>query len=275
MGIEIHLSRLYFEGKNLRDAYDVHKLLWKAWPNQPDEQKDQRENNTPRLFLFRTERIVQETGVCLKVLVQSRVDTPPDWTQLPARLLQPAEMRTLQYSFHLGEIYRFYLRANPTMRRRDAKQSLGKHAVGDKKTFGDLSAEDKWGIRGIRVGLSRDEDLEDWLKRKLTLSGAELVSKEVSFDSELFAVGKEEILPKPTEYSVFQLRSSNKKNWHWSKGKTHATHAGVDFEGFLRVGTEEAQNHVAALEQAVLRGIGSGKGQGFGLLSLKRLEKTL
>ena len=92
--------------------------------------------------------------------------------------------------------------------------------------------------QGRRVGLYREEDQLQWLERKLESAGAKLISARISDETRLNG----------------KLHRDGKRH--------DMTFLSVQFDGFLRV--EIPDNLVEAVEN----GIGSGKGLGFGLLSL-------
>ncbi len=91
---------------------------------------------------------------------------------------------------------------------------------------------------GKRVGLYRPEDQETWLLRKATLNGFSILRVQASSLADQFAFKKE--------------------NGGWMK----VTHHGVRFDGVLQVVDSRL------FTQAVIAGVGSAKGFGFGLLSL-------
>ncbi|HEY57652.1 MAG TPA: type I-E CRISPR-associated protein Cas6/Cse3/CasE [Anaerolineae bacterium] len=91
---------------------------------------------------------------------------------------------------------------------------------------------------GQRVELYREEDQRCWLDRKLQAAGARLIEVRIS---------------RGRKFIDFQRREDQGHR---------LTFYGVRFDGLLVVEDPEA------LLQAVQRGIGSGKGVGFGLLSL-------
>jgi len=92
--------------------------------------------------------------------------------------------------------------------------------------------------RKTRYGLFREEDQLKWLERKLEASGAMLVSARASNDTKV--KGERRQADERQELSFLS----------------------VQFDGVLQV------KDPAALNTAVQAGIGSGKGLGFGLLSL-------
>ena len=92
--------------------------------------------------------------------------------------------------------------------------------------------------QGRRVGLVREEDQLQWLERKLEANGARLLSALTSDEQKL-----------------------NGKLQHEDE-RHDLTFMAVQFDGLLRV------EMPYKLKEAVQNGIGSGKGLGFGLLSL-------
>ncbi len=92
--------------------------------------------------------------------------------------------------------------------------------------------------QGRRVGLIREEDQLKWLERKLEASGARLVSARTSNDAKV-------------------------KGERWQADeRQELAFLSVQFDGLLTV--YEPEKLLASLQN----GIGSGKGLGFGLLSL-------
>ncbi len=94
---------------------------------------------------------------------------------------------------------------------------------------------------GKRVGLLREEEQAAWLQRKAQRHGFRLL------DTQIAAVRQPD-------------------GWKEEGGKKHRLrHVGVRFDGLLEV------LDAAAFTEAWAGGIGSGKGLGFGLLSLARM----
>ncbi|MBC8497189.1 MAG: type I-E CRISPR-associated protein Cas6/Cse3/CasE [Anaerolineales bacterium] len=91
---------------------------------------------------------------------------------------------------------------------------------------------------GQRVGIFKEEDQHQWLARKLEAAGTSLLRANTSQSGNIYG----------------QQNKAGQKN--------KLTMLGVRFEGVLQVIDPQA------LLQAVNNGIGSGKGMGFGLLSL-------
>lgn len=160
----------------------------------------------------------------LVVLVQSQ--TEPDWSWLAdpgARgyLLEgpdnPASKR-FEPAFSPGQALAFRLRANPTRKLSGGRDSNGK-----------------------RVGLIREEEQLDWLRRKGEAGGFQLLSVRARQDG---------LLPVVTLARV--------------EGRCTMSFLAVTFDGILRVLEPDP------FRQTLERGIGSGKAMGFGLLSLAR-----
>lgn len=216
----MYLSRLILNPRNRRvqkevaDPYQMHRSLMKAFPDDlaPNEER----------VLFRLE--TQPRTGALTLLVQSL--TLPDWSWLAepnARgyLLPVDEPNPAVKSFDLnlasGQVLAFRLRANPTVKR--------KFESGDHK----------------RVGLYREEEQIEWLKRKAEQSGFRVLSARIG--------------------------NQNTVNGHIRRGEERhkLKLLAVQFDGLLEVTDPDR------LRETVRRGIGSGKGFGFGLLSLARL----
>jgi CRISPR system Cascade subunit CasE len=215
----MYLSRLILNPRSRRvqrevaRPYQMHRSIMHAFPDGLAPQEER--------VLFRLDANPR-TGA-LTLLVQSL--GLPDWSWLAepgvrGYLLPVDEPNPAVKSFDLdlapGQVLAFRLRANPTVKR---KFSDGAHK---------------------RVGLYREEEQHEWLKRKAENGGFRLLS---------VRVGGQDIVGG-------QIRRN---------GATHKLRLlSVQFDGLLQV-TDPEQLH-----EAVRRGIGSGKGLGFGLLSLAR-----
>ncbi|HQF63604.1 MAG TPA: type I-E CRISPR-associated protein Cas6/Cse3/CasE [Anaerolineaceae bacterium] len=102
------------------------------------------------------------------------------------------------------------------------------------------SAADKENNNGKRLGLFREEDQTAWLERKLLSAGCSVLQVRVS--------GQDQV-----------------NGWRSSDDQPRKlTFHSVQFDGLLRVDDPDR------LMKAIIRGIGSAKGFGFGLLSLAR-----
>ena len=90
--------------RDLRDAYQMHRTLSRAWPDADDYARAR--------VLFRLE---EDRGEAAIVLVQPQ--TAPDWDELPGKYLQRAQSKEWQPQFSDGQRLGFRLRANPTIKR--------------------------------------------------------------------------------------------------------------------------------------------------------------
>jgi CRISPR system Cascade subunit CasE len=215
----MYLSRLILNPRSRRvqrevaAPYQMHRSLMRAFPDDLAA-GDER-------VLFRLEAH-PHTGT-LNLLVQSL--TLPDWSWLAepgARgyLLPVDEPNPAVKSFDLNlapaQVLAFRLRANPTVKRR----------------FNEKDHK--------RVGLYREEEQIEWLKRKGEQGG----------------------------FRVLSARTGGRDTVNGTIHRDEATHKlhllAVQFDGLLQVTDPDR------LREAVQRGIGSGKGLGFGLLSLAR-----
>jgi CRISPR system Cascade subunit CasE len=215
----MYLSRLILSPRNRRvqkeiaDPYQMHRSLMNAFP-------DDLEPGTERV-LFRVETDLR-TGM-ITVLLQSTLEPRWGWLDdngaqgylLPMDEPNPA-VKEFDLNLAPGQVLAFRLRANPTARRRLPD--------GTRK----------------RIGLCREEEQIEWLKRKGEQGGFRLLSARTS--------------------SQDVVRGHIHR-----KGDTHKLKLlAVQFDGLLQVTDPDR------LRESVQQGIGSGKALGFGLLSLAR-----
>lgn len=180
-------------------------VLWSANPYRVHQRLRLAFPNDPRLLF----RIESSRDGLVQILVQSQ--TEPNWSafdDLPVLTAKP-DHKTFELHLTAGRHYQFRLLANPTVKRANKRFSLFKA-----------------------------EEQEAWLARKLSDSGAELVSASAA--------------PQGLQRS--------RKSAHKDNGMQ--THFAVLFDGLLAVQDPER------LADALRSGIGSAKGYGFGLLSL-------
>ncbi|MGA9347990.1 MAG: type I-E CRISPR-associated protein Cas6/Cse3/CasE [Anaerolineae bacterium] len=213
----MYLSRLILNPRNRRvqkevaAPYQMHRSLMKAFPDDLEPEAER--------VLFRLDTNPRTDALTL--LVQSL--TLPDWSWLAepeARgyLLPVDEPNPAVKPFDLnlapGQVLAFRLRANPTVKRR----------------FDDETHK--------RVGLYREEEQIEWLKRKGEQGG----------------------------FRVLSVRTSNQDTVNGYVRRDEERHKlkllAVQFDGLLQVTDPDR------LCETVRRGVGSGKGLGFGLLSL-------
>jgi len=202
----------------LAHPYELHRTLLRAFP--PGSVHKPRDDDGAAGILFRVDESPREQKIT--VLVQSHI--APDWSFLNnqrdarghAYLLQPAESKPLALKLAAGQTLAFRLRANPTKR-------LGKSA-GERQ--------------GKRVGIFKEEEQLEWLRRKADAGGFRIVRVLISRE--------ERIVDKPGAEPARQALE-----WF-----------AVQFDGILQVVNADA------FGKTLRRGIGSGKAFGFGLLSL-------
>lgn len=153
-----------------------------------------------RDFLFRVD--VQERQV--RILLLS--------IEIPAAIGNWAwETKSVSDAFLNQSAYRFQVRVNPTFRRASDHR---------------------------RIALYKENDIREWLKRKMSAIGAELVSAEVDQPQEELFV----------------------------KDGKRGKHVSVDIRGFISVHDQ------SLFRQGLLAGIGSAKGFGYGLLMLQPVQ---
>jgi CRISPR system Cascade subunit CasE len=234
----LYLSRLSLNPRSrqvrseMAHPYEMHRTLMRAFPGESD--------GGPGRVLFRLEedrRLESPT-----VLVQSEKE--PRWTflgelndYLCADVETPKDIMPAYQNLRNGQILRFRLRANPT--KRIAKQ------------------DDP--MKGKRVELARENEQIDWLIRKGlerengVPGGFQLLMKAVkNTRGEAGKIACVDVCP--------EGKQTGRKR---EEGHGHVTtHLAVLFDGLLRV-TDKG-----AFLESLIRGIGSGKAFGFGLLSV-------
>ena len=130
----MYLSRLLLTGERLRNPYEIHRCLWSAFPDAPDQSRD---------FLFRTE---QRSTRQVQVLIQSQRQPSVETTTLQLLASKSVDLNLVD-----GNQLRFLLIANPVKAIADGQGRLDK----------------KGEIKKCRVPLIREEEQIAWMKRKL------------------------------------------------------------------------------------------------------------
>jgi CRISPR system Cascade subunit CasE len=129
----MYLSKILIWGTACRNPYEIHRALWRIFPEDTRAQRD---------FLFRVEQ--PEKGQA-EILMQS--DRQPEISTKTARILA---FREYPLSFHVGQRLRFLLVANPV---KTINDELGRiNADGEPKK--------------CRVPLIREEEQRSWIERK-------------------------------------------------------------------------------------------------------------
>ena len=239
--MNVYLSRLLLDPRSRRVAnelmhpYEMHRTLAHAFPEEAFAANGREEKST--VFLFRTEE--DDTRRFVTVYVQSVLE--PDWAKIPERdeyLCETPEYPSISckdvmpayQSLRDGQTLAFRLRANPTKR-------IGKTNVG---------------LPGKRVALVREEEQIGWLIRK-------------GRGSEADGTGGFELVMNEGAPSVTVVPEGKKFGRKTENGHRHEmTHVAVLFEGVLRITDADA------FRRTLVRGIGSAKAFGFGLLSIAK-----
>lgn len=222
--------------------YEMHRTLMRAFPRTISDTQSRARNQFG--VLFRAE--VDDLRGVVKIYIQSNIE--PDWSFLDVLhdyLCTNSEMPGYEYKdimpafrkIRVGQIFSFHLRANPTKR----------------------IAKDSDPMKGKRVELQREEEQVAWLIRK----GQEREKGEPGgFDLLMKKVKdvKGEVLIVPRVNVCSEGKQKGRKR---DAGGGHATtHQAVLFGGLLRVTDKNA------FLGTLVRGIGTGKAFGFGLLSV-------
>lgn len=210
----MYLSRLRFDPTNrqvlqeLGNRYELHRTLCAQFNGT-------RREEIGLLYRIETGNAYEMSPITL--LAQTKVE--PCWDNLYAKglLIEKAETKPFEPILSVGDQLVFRLLANPTLRRNS----------------GDWA--------GKRVGLLKEEEQQDWIRRKGKNGGFEVIQLDVR------QAGKVE-------------------GSKYMDGQKHTlSYLAVLFEGLLKV------NDPASVRKTMEGGIGSGKGFGFGLLSLARV----
>lgn len=130
----MYLSKVLVKGPACRNRYEIHRLLWKLFPEDAEANRD---------FLFRVE---QSDYSCAEILMQS--NRRPEVPSNAARILA---CKPYQPVFVQGQRLAFLLMANPIKMIND--ESGRRNADGE--------------IKKSRVPLIREDDQRTWIERKL------------------------------------------------------------------------------------------------------------
>jgi len=149
----VYISRVEMPWNDVRNPYEIHRLLWLMFPNQLREERRTSEE-TRQGFLYRIEK--SQPGYPVRVVIQSRrrPEPTPNMTLIGCREFNPSPAS--------GQRLAFLLTANPV------------------KTISDKQLASKPGKRSekCRVPLLKEEEQLRWLSRKLT-DAAEVESSSV------------------------------------------------------------------------------------------------
>jgi len=133
MEVSMYLSKILLGGSACRNPYEIHRALWKIFPENAGAVRD---------FLFRVERSDRNQA---EILMQS--NRQPEGSSKTVKIL---ECREYPLRLSADQRLRFLLVANPV---KTINDELGrKNAEGEPKK--------------CRVPLIRDEEQRLWIKRK-------------------------------------------------------------------------------------------------------------
>ncbi len=129
----MYLSKILVTGAACRNPYEIHRALWRLFPEDGEAARD---------FLF---RVGHADRLHAEILLQS--ETKPDHSNTNARI---QACKDYQLTLNNGQQLRFLLIANPVKTINDE--------AGRKNADGE--------IKKCRVPLIREEDQRQWLERK-------------------------------------------------------------------------------------------------------------
>src|SRR4029453_12803151 len=246
---ELYLSRLILNPRSrdvrrdLGNCQELHRTLLKALPQVEDNEAKARERFG---VLHRLE--IDQRQQKLTLLVQSFLK--PTWSRLPSDYLlltdeeNPAckPVHETYARLGAGQCLTFRVRANPTRR-----------------VSGKNEQEAQW--HGKRVEIRDEGQQIAWLQRKGKEAGFKLASVRINP-----TVPNVNLAPqgKLFGYRRHSQETSAEPAYEVSGSNRRMSFGSVLFEGELIV------TDVKAFREALVKGIGSGKAYGFGLLSIAR-----
>lgn len=250
----LYLSRLLLNPRSrqvmneLAHPYEMHRTLMRAFPKATDNAQSKARDEFG--VLFRAD--VDDLRSAIKVYVQSIVE--PDWsfldglndylcayTEMPKyghKDIMPAFLKIQN-----DKILSFRLRVNPTKR---------------------IAKRDDT-MKGKRVELRREDEQIEWLIRKgqerekCVPGGFELLMKKIQD-----VTGDVRLVPRVSIWNAGEQKGRKMDAAH----EHSTTHFAVLFEGLLRVTDKNT------FLETLIRGIGSGKAFGFGLLSVAPVHSS-
>ncbi|MFN6964552.1 MAG: type I-E CRISPR-associated protein Cas6/Cse3/CasE [Pyrinomonadaceae bacterium] len=250
--MELYLSRIILNPlskavmHDLGSARQLHKTISTCFPGI-DGQADRppHEKRTPRNVYKLLHRVDRKGGSTV-LYVQSA--TRPDWNRLPSGYASQADSKPVHELYARiadGDHLQFRLTANPTKRigknlRDDARYQRLDQSEQDE--FVRKFRDDK---RRRRVAIYNEAERMSWLSRKGEAAGFRLASVRVNDNVS----------------NVTIVETSKVRVWR-GRGDDPMTFGSVTFEGVLEVTDADR------FREALVKGIGTGKAYGFGLLSI-------
>ncbi|MCX7048125.1 MAG: type I-E CRISPR-associated protein Cas6/Cse3/CasE [Candidatus Sumerlaeota bacterium] len=230
----------------LRNVYRVHQRLAMAFPSKERLERDaaflapfapgdfaadvHEQRDADKGFLFRVDALAGRGPV---IVMQSA--RRPDWdyafANAPEMLRAPVTVKEWTPDFAEGERLRFRLRANPTMRMKMSKAERLEGGAKEKHRRVSVTWEKEQ---------NPGEALAEWLKDKIQSS------------------------KQPCGFEIEQCKVEQLGWVSGSNNKHKMRFRSALFEGVLRV------TDARAFSETIMRGIGSGKAVGFGLLSVAK-----
>jgi len=241
--MSVYLSRLLLNclsrqvRSELAHPYEMHRTLVRGFERHLSESDVSGREKCG--MLFRAD--VDEQGHQVIVYVQSILE--PDW-----RCLEGLDGYLFASQGEPGAVYKDISRAYALLQ--DSQTLSFRLRANPTKRIGRGAGE---GMAGKRVGLVREEEQTAWLERKGRTGGFALLSS-----------GQTGGLVESRQPLAVEVRTEGKQTGR-KRDHTHAhtmTHLSVLFDGRLRITDAEA------FRETLLRGIGSAKAYGFGLLSI-------
>lgn len=246
---EAYLSRLILNPRSrdvrrdLGNCHELHRTLLRAFPQVEDNEAKARERFG---VLHRLD--VDQRQQKLTLLVQASLK--PDWSRLPSDYLlltdeeNPAckPIHETYSRLDAGQHLTFRVRANPTRR------------VSSKN-----EKEASW--QGKRVEIRDEEQQIAWLQRKGRDAGFKLASVRINH-----AVPN--VNPAP-QGKLFGYRRNSQETSADPTSEVSGSNRRMSFGSVLFEG-ELIVTDTDAFREVLVKGIGSGKAYGFGLLSIAR-----
>lgn len=257
---EVYLTRMVLNPRSravwndLGNLQQLHRTVCSAFPPiENDPGLKEHEKRKPRGEYNLLHRIdIEPKGGLAVLFVQS--STKPDWSSLRDGYAEEIKCKTVheQYAkIENGMKLLFRLHANPTKRIGKNFQLDDKYQRLDEKKREEFTLKFRDERTRRRVSLNGDEERIDWLKRKGAGAGFRLATIKVK-DS----------VPNVRYAGEPKIKARKKRD------EDPMTFGSVVFEGVLEV------TDAKIFREALVKGIGTGKAYGFGLLSIAPVREA-